>query len=195
MKKHNRIRTIVGIITVVITLFVFFLPEIAEARRGGRSFGGSRSFRPKQSQTTTPLSFNSQRQQKVTSFGGKRITKEQARAKYGIPKKVNQTTKTDPNGIQRTYNVHQYDGYASGLMTGYLMGHTSWLWMMPFHPAFYYSKPYYVENPDGSVDVYPPTLSYTKILLGIIILAFIFWLIYRIVFLRKKQKIGRSSFV
>lgn len=193
MKKLNKIRTFIGFFVILFATIVFLLPEIAEARRGGRSFGGSRSFRPQQS--TSPRSFNTQRQQRVTSFGGTRITKQQAQAKYGIPKKVDQTTKVDPNGIQRTYNIHHYDGYASGLMTGYLMGHTSWLWMMPFHPAFYYSRPYYVQNEDGSVDVYPPTLSFTKILLGLIFFAFIFWLISKFIAKRRSQKIGRSSFI
>lgn len=196
MKRKNVIAKFIGVSIIIFVLSIFLMPELVEARRGGgRSFGGSRSFKPRTTQPVNPQSFGTQRLNKPTSFGGYRISKEQARAKYGIPKKVSQTTQVDGNGMNRTYNIHHYDGYASGLMTGYIMGHTSWLWMLPFHPAFYYTKPYYVENEDGSVDVYPPTLSFGRILLGIIIFATIIWIIYKIYTSLKRRRISQSSFI
>ncbi|MCX8055292.1 MAG: hypothetical protein N3A67_06470 [Ignavibacteria bacterium] len=195
MKTYVNIIRFLGIIIILFVLKLFLLPDFAEARRGGggRSFGGSRSFKPRTTQTVKPQTSNFPRQQRTSSFGGTRISKEQAKAKYGIPKKVEQTKRVDANGNQRTYNIHNYDGYANGLMTGYLMGHTSWLWMMPFHPAFYYSKPYYVENEDGSIDVYPPTFSVVKLFIGIAIFSFVLWLLYKVVSSNRKSSTLRNS--
>lgn len=198
MKTRFKIIRFFGIAFVLFVLNIFLLPDFADARRSsvGRSFGGSRSFKPRPTQTAKPQTSNIPRQKRTSSFGGMRISKEQARAKYGVPKKVEQTKIIDANGNQRTYNIHNYDGYANGLMTGYLMGHTSWLWMMPFHPAFYYSKPYYVENDDGSIDVYPPTFSFVKLFIGIAFFLFVLWLIYKIVASnRKSNKLQNSSFI
>ncbi|HOK15258.1 MAG TPA: hypothetical protein PLU67_04795 [Candidatus Kapabacteria bacterium] len=196
MKAYNHLRRFFGTVIIFFALSIFILPDFAEARRGGGSFGGSRSFKPRPAQTAKPKTSNVPRQQRTSSFGGTRISKEQAKAKYGIPKKVEQTKRVDANGNQRTYNIHNYDGYANGLMTGYLLGHTSWLWMMPFHPAFYYSKPYYVENEDGSIDVYPPTFSIMRLLIGIALFSFVIWLVYRLILAnRKVKKQQNSSFV
>jgi hypothetical protein len=84
---------------------------------------------------------------------------------------------------------------------GYLMGQTSWLWFTPFHPAFYYSQPYYVPRPDGTVEYYPPTFSPAKVIFMLIVvgtIAFIVWVIIRT---RRAQRrmlaagdLSRSSF-
>ena len=84
----------------------------------------------------------------------------------------------DNQGIPKKYGVHQNSGDGNSLMMGYLMGHSSLLWMMPFHPAFYYTKPYYVENPDGTMEVYPPTFSIERVFITILIIAGIIYFIF-----------------
>ncbi len=196
MKTYNQLKSFFGIVIILFVIKLFLFPDFADARRGGGSFGGSRTFKPRPTQTAKPQTSNIPRQQRTSSFGGTRISKEQAKVKYGIPKKIEQTKRVDADGNQRTYNIYNYEGYANGLMTGYLMGHTSWLWMMPFHPAFYYSKPYYVENEDGSIDVYPPTFSIVKLIIGITIFSFTIWLLYRLITAKRKVgKLHNSSFI
>lgn len=184
MKVKTNIARFLGVAFLLFVTMMFVLPEFAEARRGGRgSFGGSRSLKskPSQVQQNRTNSFSRPAAKSRTSFGGARMTSQQAKAKYGTPRKVEQTVGKNSNGGSQVYNMHHYGGFSSGLMTGYMMGHTSMLWMMPFHPAFYYSRPQYVENADGTIDVYPPTLSFTKIIMGLILLGIVVWIIRRLV--------------
>ena len=199
MNKKNKIVKFFGIVILVFTLFLLVAPDTVDARRGGfggrRSFGGSRSRTYKKPRTTKPKSsLGSKRTMKpntpsakaASSFGGKRLTNSKAyTSKYGTPRKTTNQTITR-NGVSQNYVMHSYGGYGSGLMTGYMMGTTSLLWMMPFHPAFYYSRPYYVDNPDGTVGVYPPTFSWSKLFFTIIIIAVIIYII-RVMFRSKKN--------
>jgi len=173
MKRILNYKRLLGVCAVLLLVSIFVLPDFAEARRGG-SFGGSRGGSVRQSKPPTNQQARqpaaAQRSTGKTSFGGNRITNQQATAKYGTPRRTETTTGTNAQGGAQTYNVNHYGGYSSGLMTGYMLGHTTMLWMMPFHPAFYYSRPYYVENEDGSVDVYPHTISFARIIIGLIVL-------------------------
>ena len=72
------------------------------------------------------------------------------------------------------------------------MGSTSMLWMMPFHPAFYYSRPNYVENADGTVSVYPPTFSWGKLFMTLIIIGVIVYFV-RNYFRKKKESTEYSN--
>lgn len=192
---------ILGLALIVLALTVFLAPEIAEARRGGSfggfrrgggfgSFGSSRrSTAPAPKRSSGGSTFGGTRRSstpsatpRVTSFGGTRMSAQSARAKYGAPRRIETMRAPGYNGGYMNYNVHHYGGFGSGLMTGYILGHTPWYWSMPFHPAFYYSRPNYVQNADGSVDVYPPTFSFAKLFFGLILLAailFVLWRIYK----------------
>jgi len=212
MKSRINFRRILGIIFIISLIIILISPDILEARKGsfgGRSFGGFRSktFKaPKfQSRTvpkssfgrrsipTTRPSFSNPSQRAISSFGGKRLNSaKDYTSKYGVPRKTT-TQKFTHNGVPQNYIIHSYGGYGSGLLTGYLMGTTSWLWMTPFHPAFYYSRPYYVENPDGTVSVYPPTFSYSKLIFTIIIFAVIIYII-RVIIKSRKAATIHSSF-
>jgi hypothetical protein len=213
MKKKLFILNIISALFIIFALYLFISPEIAEAR-GGRSFGGSRSFgrsgrsfggnrsysTPKRQQPSTSQprqSFGGTKQQRnITSFGGSRISKSEATAKYGVPRKTETFAGKNSQGMPQNYMVHSYGGYGSGLMTGYMMGTTSWLWMMPFHPAFYYSRPNYVYNQDGSVEVYPPTFSWSRLFFTLIIFAAVVYIIYIIIrnLRRKRASYSSSSF-
>lgn len=172
--------------------------ENLDLRRGGRGFGGSRrsfggSRRSSSKRSTSPSRARSKPKAspKAPSFGGNRISSSQARQKYGVPTKTQPVTKASASGQQTQYVMHHYGGYSSGLMTGYMMGSTSMLWMMPFHPAFYYSRPNYVENADGTVSVYPPTFSWGKLFMTLIIVGVIVYFIRN--YFRKKRNAEQET--
>ncbi|MBI5324862.1 MAG: hypothetical protein HZB41_06260 [Ignavibacteriae bacterium] len=186
-------------------------PDIAEARgsfggRGfGRSFGrsfGGRSFRRsaprssfgrQRSMATNPARMTPS-ERAASSFGGRRLnTSGDYTAKYGVPRKTQPFTGTGGAGMRQNYVIHNYGGYGNGLMMGYMMGHTSWMWMMPFHPAFYYSRPYYVDNPNGTVSVYPPTFDWGKLFFTILIAGAIIYIIYSIIRNKRRMRQGYSS--
>ncbi len=198
--KHNRLLFFSSVMIMAL-LFLFIAPDFAEARRGGRSFGGKRSFSRKSTKPRTARKPSRNRMTrsktnlppaKRTSFGGNRLKSSQAYTqKYGVPRKQTNYTGKNAAGNSQRYIMHNYGGYGSGLMNGYLMGSTSWMWMMPFHPAFYYSRPYYVNNPDGTMGVYPPRFSFSKLLFTLIIVGGIAWIIYRVL-RNKKAKQSRA---
>jgi len=200
MKKNNFFN--LSRILIVFVVLILLFPDILEAKRGGRSFGGSRrSFSSRQySRQPSGTSQNQANRlgtQRKTSFGGTRLSSSQSYTKkYGVPRRT-ASAGTTP-GIPKNYVVHQYSGYGNSLMMGYLMGHSSLLWIMPFHPAFYYSKPYYVENPDGTMEVYPPTFSIERVLITILIVAGIVYFILTAIKRRKQfrtQQRTQSSFL
>ncbi len=188
MKNKNNINRLAFASFILLIITMLIMPEIAEARRGGfGGFRGSRGFsRSTQSMKSTKPSTFKAAPRSRTSFGGTRMSSTQAKAKYGTPRRVQQTVGKNGQGAQQRYNINHYGGYSSGLMTGYMVGHTSLLWLTPFHPAFYYTRPQYVENPDGSIDVYPPTISAIKIIMGIILLMMLIWFI-RTLFQKRKS--------
>lgn len=180
---------------VVALLWMFIAPDILEARRGSRSFGGSRSRSTRsynKSKSNTRTSTAKRNTGPKSSFGGKRMSSSKEYTnKYGAPRKTETKSYANAQGKQQRYVVNSYGGYGSGLMTGYLLGATPFLWRTPFHPAFYYSRPHYVNNPDGSMGVYPPTFSWDKVFLTIIVVGIIVYIIY--VIIRNKKRVTRSK--
>lgn len=179
------------VLACVAALLTFFvLPDILEARggRGGRSsFGGSRSSRsyssPKKSNSFGGTRSKTSQSQRTTV--SPKMSTQQARAKYGIPRKSEPIRPASGSYAGQNVVVHRYGGMSDGFMTGYLMGSTSWMWSMPFHPAFYYSRPVYVTNEQGVTEVYPPTFSFLKLLIGLTILAVIAVIIKKVFFSSK----------
>lgn len=205
MQDKLKLVRFIGITALLAALLLLLTPDILEARKGsggGRSFGGSRrsASAPKQraqtpSQQRNPSAMQQRASQNKTSFGGTRLNSSRDyTSKYGAPRKstpANQLSGDLAGKVPNNYVVHSYGGYGSSLMTGYMLGTAGWLWMMPFHPAFYYSKPYYVENEDGTVGVYPPTFSFGKLLFAIIIIAAIIFIIRSII--RSRKRIAQTS--
>lgn len=174
------------------------MPEV----RRGRSFGGRRSFGRSRSRSKSlggkrsgkrrsnySRSKSLKHSPKRPSFGGKRMKPEAAKKKYGTPRKSTPITQKSNSGSSTNYVMHSYGGYGSGLMTGYMMGRTSLFWYTPFHPAFYYSRPVYVTNQDGSVGVYPPTFSWSRIFFILMIVGVIIWYFRK----RKTEKVRYQS--
>jgi hypothetical protein len=220
MESNNRLRRILGILSIFFALAVFLAPEYAEARRGGgsrSSFGRSRSSGSSmfKSKSKSNSSFGTKRSSsrlnrnsrtatttkstipktKQSSFGGSRLASKQAyTSKYGAPRKTSTYEGRNAAGQNQRYVMNNYGGYGSGLMTGYMMGSTSWMWAMPFHPAFYYSRPYYVNNPDGTIGVYPPTFSFAKLLFTLMVIGVIILIIRAIIKSRRRKLSGGGGF-
>ncbi|MBX3042497.1 MAG: hypothetical protein KIT33_06700 [Candidatus Kapabacteria bacterium] len=150
------------------------LERYISARRGG-SFRGSRSRSSSRSSSrSTARSAPKTNPQKTPSFGGKRMSSQQAQAKYGTPRRVQPMQGQNAAGSPVNYNVHHYGGFSSSLMTGYMMGNMAW-WMMM--PAMMYSRPVYVEKEDGQIDVYPPSFDWGKLFMILAIIAVVVYFI------------------
>lgn len=172
------------------------------------SFGGTRSYST--ARATPPTSFGRTRTAEPSPFGAAQraapaaplpravgtplATGENYYRSYGIPRRQEVRTIPTPEG-QRNVIVHSYGGYSDGLLMGYLLGQTSWLWFTPFHPAFYYSQPYYVQRPDGTVEYFPPTFSLAKLIFVLIVIGAIVFIVWVIIRNRRAQQglIGRPT--
>ncbi|MCX6147820.1 MAG: hypothetical protein NTW25_11335 [Candidatus Kapabacteria bacterium] len=205
--SHN----VLALSALFIALFIMLLPDIAEARggsfggsRGGGGFrGGGRSFSSPRSSPTKSFGGTRSTGGRIgssspsvgkSSFGGSRMSNNsQYTSRYGAPRQSTPMTRTGANGMQQNYVVHNYGGYGSGLMTGYMLGHSSWMWGMPFHPAYYYSRPYEVVGANGVVEVYPPTFSFGQFFFTMLIMGLVIWLIIRIFKSRKSSNNGYGS--
>jgi hypothetical protein len=190
-------------ITSVLAMLVMDVSE-AEARRGG-SFGsrrggssfGSRRSSPSYSSpsrtTRSPRTTTASRAR--TSFGGNRLSSAQQYTRsYGVPRRTETVRAPSMAGTgYGNYQVNRYGGMGDGFMMGYLMGQTSWMWSMPFHPAFYYSRPYYHSNPNGTTAVYPPTFQIGKLILTLVIIGGIGYVIYRVMRRRRSSPTAPQS--
>lgn len=211
MKKFN----IKFLFTILVLSLSLIASDISMAK-GGKSFGGSRSFGGSKSfsspKTSTPSSSfggskstGMQRQSTPSSsFGGSKSTTTPSvsrptgmtssygnnnyTSKYGAPRKT--VTPSEVPGMRNNYRVHDYGGFSSGFMTGYAMASIPWYFHTPFHPAFYYSRPVEIANPDGSVDMYPPSFSFLKLFVGLAIFVVVVWIIIKIM---RKVKGGGNS--
>lgn len=177
------------------------------APRGGGSFGGSRQsynnrsrdYSAPRSRSSSPA-YGSPTSAQRNTFGGSRLGNTQEyTSRYGTPRRV-ETTRI-PNGTGATnYQVNRYGGMGDGFMMGYLMGSIPWYYSMPFHPAFYYSRPYTVANPDGTVGVYPGTFQWGQLFFVLLLVAGGAFILY--VWIRSKRRrresggvdLSRSSF-
>ncbi|MBK9246839.1 MAG: hypothetical protein IPM69_01685 [Ignavibacteria bacterium] len=197
-----------GLILLLFTMFSFvFLPFIADAKGsfggsrggGGRSFGGSRggggSFGGSRSKSysrpSTPSYGKSSPSRSYStpksSFGGNRLNSKQDYTRsYGVPRQSTPMQLRNSQGANQNYVVHNYGGRGDGFMMGYMMGSIPFMWHTPFHPAYYYSRPSYVTNPDGTVEVYPPTFSYGTLFFTILIVGGIIFVIVLIIKRRRK---------
>jgi hypothetical protein len=192
-----------GVLLALLSVLVLLVVDVhdAEARRGG-SFGGRRSGgggffgsrRSSPSYSTSPRTSSSSSSssrlggtrsttQRRSSFGGTRLSSptEYTRS-YGIPRRTESVRAPSMAGSgYANYSVHRYGGMSDGFMMGYISGHTPWMWSTPFHPAFYYSRPAYFTNPDGTVEVFPPTFQLGRLILTLVVIGGIAYVIYRVV--------------
>lgn len=193
MKKYLNLALVA---TFIFLLLASIMPDDLFARRG--SFGGSRSssrsYSTRSSSSSRGSSFGGKRssssERSMQSATPRRVSNADMRTQYGIPRRVEKVRATNNSGVSRDYQINDYGGYSSGLMRGYVTGsiasHMSYL---PWYGAFWYSKPQYVTNPDGSVSVYPPTFSWTKL---IIVLAIIYFIVKAINKRRRRRLYGAS---
>jgi hypothetical protein len=205
-RSKSGISTLVVMIVSVLAMFLMDVGE-AEARRGGSfggrrggSFGSSRrsspSFSSRSRSSSFPRSSSSRTTtQRRSSFGGTRLaTPQQYTRSYGIPRRTESVRAPAIGGTgYSNYSVHHYGGMGDRFMTGYLMGSTSWMWSMPFHPAFYYSRPAYYTNPNGVTEVYPPTFQLGKLIMTLVVIGGIGYVIYRVMRRRSSAAPGPQS--
>ncbi len=203
----KRINILVWIISFALLIVAFPFDEIL-AKKGGsfggtrgysRSFGGSKSFGGTRSfriPSTSPRYSNPMRSYnapRARSFGGSvtsMYNRAQIQSKYGVPRKI--ITPNELPNLPKNIRAYDYGDFPSGLMMGYLMGQTSWLWALPFHPAFYYSQPVKVVNEDGTISYYPPTFDYAKFFMTLIIIGSIGFIVLRAL-KRKKVTFSKPS--
>lgn len=201
----------ISIVTMLLATLASFLPlDVAAQRRGGsfggsrssgrsfsaprsnRSFGGSRQpystrqpqgygSRPTSRQGTSPF-YGSSR----NTFGGSRLnSSSDYTSRYGIPRKTETQRVATPNGASN-YTINRYGGMSDGFMMGYLMGSIPWYYSMPFHPAFYYSRPYTAVNPDGTTSVYPGTFQWGTVFFTLLLVGGGGYILF--VWLRNKRR-------
>ncbi len=197
----NKILRNLTIFSILLIVVSFILPEDLFAGRRGGSFGGSRggssrSFGGSRAKSTpAKSSYSTPSRKSGSSFGGTRMTTASARQKYGTPRKVDSYQRKDANGRNTNYQINDYGGYSSGLMRGYMMGHiTSSMMWTPWHGAFWYSRPVYVTNPDGSVGVYPPSFDWTKLFIVLFVVGAIVYIVYVVKRSRNRNSSSSSSF-
>jgi hypothetical protein len=112
--------------------------------------------------------------------------------RYGVPRATQRQSFRGPAGTTTNYVVNRYGGMGDGFMMGYMLGSIPWYWSMPFHPAFYFSRPYTHANPDGSVAVYPPTFQWGTLLMTILVVGGVAFILYT--WLRNRRRRMNGAF-
>ena len=205
--------------SLVLALLAWVIPTDALAqRRGGGSFGGSRggygrsyrspssgrSFGGSRSRQAPPPSRSAPRSSSPTgrfgsapsarnSFGGSRMNRPaDYTGRYGVPRATQRQSFRGPAGTTTNYVVNRYGGMGDGFMMGYMMGSIPWYWSMPFHQAFYFSRPYTHTNPDGSVGVYPPTFQWGTLIITLLVVGGIAFILFT--WLRNRRRRVQGAF-
>ena len=206
----------VPMLLMILATIAMITPEDTFAQRRGGSFGGRRSYSaprsaPRSYPRSTPGSggsFGGQRRQSTSpyssrqstrstrtpvgtrqtnAFGGSRLSSSRDyTSRYGTPRRTETRTVPGTFGSGTNYVFNRYGGMSDGFMMGYVMGMTPWFYSMPFHPAFYYSRPYTVTNPDGTVGVYPGTFQWGTLFFMLLLVAGGGYIIY--VWLKRKRE-------
>jgi hypothetical protein len=187
-------------LAVIVVIGIVLLADTADAQRRGGSFGGMRRSSPSYAPSRPSAPAYGSRPTAPApsgSFGGSRSMTNTMppaaanyRRSYGVPR---QSTPYTPPGSSQSYMVHNYgNGFTNGLMLGYLAGsRPPFYYYTPFHPAFYYSSPTVVYNANGSREVYPPTFSFFKLLLGFAVVGGVIWFVVWII--RRRTGGGSNS--
>ena len=163
---------------------------------GGRSFSGSRTRQsppPSRSApgTSSPSGRFGSAPSSRNSFGGSRMSRpSDYTGRYGVPRATQRQSFRGPAGTTTNYVVNRYGGMGDGFMMGYMLGSIPWYWSMPFHPAFYFSRPYTHANPDGSVAVYPPTFQWGTLLMTILVVGGVAFILYTWLRNRRRRMSG-----
>jgi len=203
------VRSILWVVAVFVMLFTTIAPDMSSQRRGG-SFGGSRSSgRSYSSPRSSPSgggSFGSSRSSAPrsgspssssaprsstsiprNSFGGSRLNSSRDyTSQYGTPRQVQKQAVPNGAGGTSNYVVNRYGGMGDGFMMGYMMGSIPWYFSMPFHPAYYYSRPVTVANPDGTTGIYPGTFQWGTLFFTLLVVGGIGYIIY--VYIRNRRR-------
>jgi hypothetical protein len=202
MKSRNFLRRLTAIFVTVILVLALVTPALAQRRGGGfgRSggFGGGFS-RPRSGGSFGSGGFGSRtapRYSPPPSSGGfQRAPGSSSFGRSGAFGNSGRTRATSINGRRVTpppaYGNLGYDrqttvyrngsavpAFAAGLIGGYSLGVLTnpWTHYMPFHPGFYVNPPVYYNGA-----YYGGGFSFTRLLLGILIIGGVIWLFSRFI--------------
>lgn len=212
-------RRTIAVFALVVALFAMVLPLDALAqRRGGGSFGGSRggsrgyssprsgggsfggsrrsapsrpSTAPRSGGGATSRYGNAPSQR--NSFGGSRMTSSgDYTSRYGTPRASSRQSVSGAGGATN-YTVNRYGGMGDGFMMGYMMGAIPWYWSMPFHPAYYYSRPYTAMSGDGTTAIYPGTFQWGTLFFTLLLVGGVIFIVYVWLRNRRRRSLGSVS--
>lgn len=211
-------RRTLALIALVVALFtmVFPLDTLAQRRgggsfggsrgggrsfsspRGGGSFGGSRRSAPSRPSTAPRSGSGSSSRYgnaptQRNSFGGSRMgSSGDYTSRYGTPRATTRQSVPGAGGTTN-YTVNRYGGMGDGFMMGYMMGSIPWYWSMPFHPAYYYSRPYTAANPDGTTAIYPGTFQWGTLFFTLLLIGGVLFILYVWMKNRRRKRLGFAS--
>jgi hypothetical protein len=143
-------------------------PSVTRSTSSGGSIGGVRT-RPTPATASSPTYTRPALSSRAVSpsgqiVGANRVASTSAyTSRYGSPR-----AKSYVRSGGTTIVVNRYGGYGDSYTSAYLAGQRSVMWSMPFHPAFYYSRPTYVTMPNGQTQVYPSTFQWGTLLLTVL---------------------------
>ncbi|MBS1561679.1 MAG: hypothetical protein JSS89_08755 [Bacteroidetes bacterium] len=190
----------ISVLAILLASLASLVPMDAFAQRRGGSFGGSRSggggrsfggSRPsggggsfgRSRPSTRPYSGSYQR----NSYGSSRSSSSNM-PRYGTPLRQEARTMAGNGGANTRYVFNNYGGMGDRFMMGYMMGSMPWYYGMPFHPAFYYARPYQVVNPDGTVSVYPGQFQWGTLFFMLLLFVGIIFILYVAIQSRKRRR-------
>ncbi|MCX6141503.1 MAG: hypothetical protein NTX15_11905 [Candidatus Kapabacteria bacterium] len=211
-------RRTIALVALIVALFTMVLPlDTIAQRRGGGSFGGSRGgSRGYSSPCSGGGSFGGSRRSSPggyggaprsgssstrygnapamrNSFGGSRMSSSSDyTSRYGAPRASTRQTVPSSNG-STNYTVNRYGGMGDGFMMGYMMGTMPWYWSTPFHPAYYYSRPYTAMNPDGTTAIYPGTFQWGTLFFTLLLIGGVIFIVYVWLRNRRRRSLGYVS--
>ncbi|HWD39830.1 MAG TPA: hypothetical protein VG944_13355 [Fimbriimonas sp.] len=199
--QSNKRTLLLSIVLSILMIGALFSGASAQRRGsfgGGRSFGGGMrsfsgggsSFRSGPGSFSGSGAYNNNNSRRYNSGstrsfgqpgGGSSFNRS---GSFGNSGRINSTSIAGApsayRGVSPVYQSRYY--YGGGYYPSYYYGgygdywfHPAWYYWLPFHPAFYYSPPYMYNGA-----YYPGGFSFTRLILGILVIMFVLWLLSRI---------------
>lgn len=152
---------------------------------GGRSFGGGSFGRSSSSSGTFSRSSTSGGSfGRSGSFGSRTYTGTTTRSGAFSGSRAVTPPPILPSSASRssyswggtTYRSVNYGGWSDYSYYWSPWHRTPWYYYTPFHPAFFYSPPYYAS--DGYY--YPGGISFFRVIVGLAVFGFVIWLLFKL---------------
>lgn len=186
------------VVTVLAAMLVLSAISADAQRRGGSfssgrsSFGGGRSYGGSFNSGRSGSSFGSGRTSGGSSFGGARSGSSFGSSRSGSS--FGRSGSFGSQGIASSRSV-TYNGRSYTTSSYYVGGRPyhavyvggwgdywyqpRWYYWMPFHPAFYFGGPVYVNDASGGYYA-PGGFSVVRLILGLLFFGFLLWIVVRL---------------